>query len=287
MQVYIYAKSGHSFGLENVRRASVLCNVFKDSDPILCTADYRAATFAKSELGINRGVGIDVIGNLPHVMERGDILIYDDSKEASSTMQDHMKDFCTHLYKVGEDIPFDIVDETFTNDMEIQYEKGLFFSDDDYEEWFLNLCEDSTKQELSMIMGHYFFLGNEDKLKPFFDNIIEEEDYIEAVKTTKYLLTACVQTCMESLASGNCPVYFKRGDKETIENIELLDKYNIPTVTGDNLDEIVENFNLTIKNYPKIKEIEKFDFSAIKKDINDTLKKFAMIQPSLDYKYTS
>ena len=64
MQVYLYAKSGHNFGLENVRRVSSLVNVFKDTDPILCTADYRAATFAKSELGVNRGVGVDVIGNL-------------------------------------------------------------------------------------------------------------------------------------------------------------------------------------------------------------------------------
>ena len=285
MQVYVYAKSGHNFGLENVRRASALCNVFKETDPILCTADYRAATFAKSELGVNRGVGVDVIGNLPHVMERGDILIYDDSGESSETMQEHMEQFCTHLYKVGSHIPYDIVDSTFTSDMETKYEKAIFFADDDYAEWFLKLCEQSSKQDLPMIMGHYFFLGNDDKLKPFFNQIIDEEDYVEAIKTTKYLLTASVHSCFESIASGNFPVFFKRGDKDSIENIELLDKYNIPTVTGDTLDEIIKNFDLTIKNYPEIKELEKFDFSAIKKDINDTIKKFEMIQPSLDYKF--
>ena len=285
MQVYIYAKSGHNFGLENVRRASALSNIFKETDPILCTADYRAATFAKSELGINRGVGVDVIGNLPHVMERGDILIFDDSGEASATMQDHMKSFCTHLYKVGDDIPYDVVDETFTSHMEIKNEKAIFFADDDYAEWFLKLCEGSTKQELPMIMGHYFFLGNDDKLKPFFNQIIEEEDYVEAIKTTKYLLTASVQSCLESIESGNFPVFFKREDKETIENIELLNKYNIPTVTGENLEELIKNFDKQIENYPEIKELEKFDFSSIKKDINVTIKKFEMIQPSLDYKY--
>ena len=285
MQVYIYAKSGHNFGLENVRRASALCNVFKENDPILCTADYRAATFAKSELGVNRGVGVDIIGNLPHVMERGDILIFDDSGEASDTMQEHMEQFCTHLYKVGKDIPYDIVDQTFTNDMETQHEKAIFFADDDYAQWFLNLSQQSSKQDLPMIMGHYFFLGNDDKLKPFFNQIIEEEDYVEAIKTTKYLLTASVHSCFESLASGNFPVFFKREDKENIENIELLNKYNIPTISGDSLEELIKNFDLKIENYPKLNNIEKFDFSDIKKDINDTIKKFEMIQPSLDYKF--
>lgn len=285
MQVYIYAKSGHNFGLENVRRASALCNIFKSTDPILCTADYRAATFAKSELGINRGVGIDVIGNLPHVMERGDILIYDDSNEASETMQEHMEQFCSNLYKVGKDIPFDIVDDTFKNDMETKYEKVIFFADDDYANWFFELALKSTKQDIPMILGHYFFLGNDEKLKNSFSELIEEEDYIDTIKTTKYLLSGSIHSCLESIASGNFPVFFKRKDKETIENIELLDKYNIPTASGDSLDEIINNFNKIIKNYPEIKTLEKFDFSIIEKEINDTIKKFEMIQPSLDYKF--
>ena len=39
MQLYIYSRSGHNFGLENVRRASAICNMLKINDPILCTAD--------------------------------------------------------------------------------------------------------------------------------------------------------------------------------------------------------------------------------------------------------
>ena len=167
MQVYIYARSGHNFGLENVRRASAICNMIKDTDAILCTADYRAATFAKSELGINRGVGIDVIGNLPNVMERGDILIYDDSNEASETMQGYMKEFCSHLYKVGDNIPFDIVDNTFFETIDIKREKVLFFADDDYANWFFDFAKNSSKNNIDLLLGHYFFLGNDDKLKPF------------------------------------------------------------------------------------------------------------------------
>ena len=113
MQLYVYARSGHNFGLENIRRVSAIINMLKECNPILCTSDYRAATFAKSELSVKTGVGIDLIGNLPNVMERGDMLIYDDSNEASQTMQNHMKEFSRNLYKVGIDIPFDIVDDIF------------------------------------------------------------------------------------------------------------------------------------------------------------------------------
>ena len=286
MQVYVYAKSGHNFGLENVRRASAICNMLKEFDPILCTADYRAATFAKAELGIGKGVGVDVIGNLPHVMERGDILIYDDSGEASSTMQEHMQGFCTHLFKVGDEISFDIVDETYTskNNIKIKNEKAIFFSDDDYSEWFLKLCEDSPTQDIPLLLGHYFFFGNDEKLKPYFNDIIEEEEYSDTILSTKYLLTASVHSAIESLACGNYPVFFKRADKD-IEHIELIEKYNIPVVQGDNIKELVANFNSLIKNYPTLNSFDNFDISEIKTTITDTLKKFEMIQPSLDYKF--
>jgi len=285
MQLYLYAKSGHNFGLENVRRVSALHNMLLDCDPILCTADYRAATFAKAELGVGKGVGVDVIGNLPHVMERGDMLIYDDSGEASDTMQEHMQAFSRNLYKVGKEIPFDVVDERYFDKVESKREKVIFFSDDDYANWFFDLALKSKKQDLPLILGHYFFLGNEDKLVSHFSEIIEEEDYIDTVKETKYLLTSSVHTCMESIASGNSPVYFKRYDKENIENLDLLEKYNVPIIEEESLEKIVEKFEDIITSYPQLNEMEKFDISSIHEEIQATLKLFESIQPSLEYKF--
>jgi len=285
MQLYIYAKSGHNFGLENIRRASALHNILQSCDPILCSADYRAATFAKAELGVKKGVGVDVIGNMPHVMERGDMLIYDDSNEASSTMQTHMKEFCTHLYKMGIDIPFDIVDERFFEQSEKTNEKAIFFADDDYNEWFFNLIQTEEKHNIPLIWGHYFFFKNESQIASYFSQIIEEEEYVDTVKSTKYLLSASVHTCLESLASGNHPVFFQRGDKAA-EHKELLEKYNIPMIHEvKNMENLMDSFEQIIKEYPQTNPIEKFDISKIKKEIKDTLKKFEMIQPSLEYKF--
>lgn len=285
MQLYIYAKSGHSFGLENVRRASAIFNILKDTNPVLCTADYRAATFAKYNLNAPKGVGVDIIGNMPHVMERGDMLIYDDSNEASDTMKEHMNEFCTNIYKVGVDIPFDIIDPTYFKHIENKYEKAVFFADDDYANWFFELAKNGNKQEMPLLLGHYFFLGNDDILKNYFSDIIEDEEYEHTIKSTKYLLTSSIQAALESLASGNNPVYFKREDKKDIENLELLEKYNIPTVSGKTIDEIIESFNTVVLNYPNTNEIKQFDISKVKSEIEETLKKFEMIKPALDYKY--
>ena len=284
MQLYIYARSGHNYGLENIRRASALYNMLEDCDPILCSADYRAATFAKAELGVKKGVGVDVIGNMPNVMERGDMLIYDDGGEASATMQEHMKEFCQKLFKVGSDIPYDIVDETFFENSGTTQEKAVFFADDDYAQWFFDFFQTGEKQEFPLIWGHYFFFKNERKTAEYFSEIIEDEDYIQTIKSTKYLLTASVQAALESLAAGNCPVFFKRGDKEP-ENMHLLEKYNIPTAKGADMDKLIEDFDNITKNYPVTEKIEKYDISDIKEQIQDVLKKFEMVKPSLEYKF--
>lgn len=284
MQLYIYARSGHNFGLENIRRASALCNMLESCDPILCSADYRASTFAKAELGVKKGVGVDVIGNMPNVMERGDLLIYDDSGEASLTMQSHMKEFCKLLYKVGKDIPFDIVDETFFDHAENENDYAIFFADDDYANWFFDFFQTGAKQDIPLLWGHYFFFKNEAKTAEYFSEVIEEDGYIDRVKNTRYLLTATVHTALESLASGNSPVFFKRGDKE-VQNLDLIEKYNIPVIEGENMDQLVYNFKKASQNYPKTNKIEKFDISTIKGEIEDMLKKFEMIKPSLEYKF--
>lgn len=284
MQLYIYAKSGHNFGLENIRRASAINNMLNSCDPVLCSADYRAATFAKAELGVKKGVGVDVIENMPNVMERGDLLIYDDSGEASDTMQAHMKEFCKLLYKVGVDIPYDVVDETYFEHKQTTQEFALFFADDDYDNWFFEFFQTGKKQDFPLIWGHYFFFKNEAKTAEYFSEVLEEDEYENTIKTTKYLLTASVHAALESIASGNFPVFFQRGDKKP-QNLELLEKYNIPTVDGENMDELVKNFKACASNYPKTNSIEKFDISSIKDEISQMLKKYEMIKPSLEYKF--
>ncbi len=253
MQVYLYAKSGHTVGLESTKRCAAIANALKEFNPILCTSDFRAGAFAKENLEVKKYVNIDVLRNLTNIMQRKDILIFD-SKEANEDMKSEMKQFCSLLYEIGTDIKEVIVDTTlYTKVTNPTIEKTLFFGDDDYYNLLLDLVKDSNNN-ISLLMGHYFFLGNEKIFKNHFSEVIDEEDYVSTIQNSKYLLTASLQTAFESLACGNYPVLFKRVDKEY--NEELISKYNIPVIEYTNINELISNFENLIKDYPTINNFE-------------------------------
>lgn len=267
MKVYLYAKSGHAIGLDATRRCSAIAKLLqeKDCDPILCTCDFRAGAYAKEELGIKKYVSVDVLSNLPNIMQRGDILIYD-SDEASDFMQTHMKDFCTLLYKIPEDIPFTITDnELFKKQENHNIEKLIYFGDDDYNNILLNMCENSKKQDIPLLWGHYFFLGNENKLNPYFNELLEEESYINSIQNAKYLLSGSLNACIESIKCGGKPVLLRREDKEYDE--KLIKELNLPTIQASSLNDAVEKFETTIKKYPQINLPEDFNITSIINDI--------------------
>lgn len=264
MNLYIYAKSGHNKNLDRVRRCSVVYNILKEFEPILCTCDYRAGMYAKEYLGVRDAASVDVITNLPHMMERGDILIYD-TDEVSDFTKAHMEDFCSQVYEFGVDIPKDIVDDTYFEGSDIKYKKAIFFSDDDYTKSLVQIT--SSKIDIPLLMGHYFFMGYERELKNFFTALIDEEVYTETIKGTEYLLTASVNAALESLACGNKPVFFKRYDYESIDAIELIEKHNIPTIQKESLNDVVAEFENIIQNYPSLQKTQRVDISAIKENI--------------------
>lgn len=270
MRVYLYAKSGHAVGLDATRRCSAIANLLQDRgcDPILCTCDFRAGAYAKEELGAKKYVSIDVLSNLPNIMERGDILIYD-TDEASEFMQKHMQAFCTLLYKIPEDIPYTIINSKyFTKSKEKSIEKLFFFGDDDYNNLLLNSLEDGKKYDISLLWGHYYFLGNEKKIEPNFTKILEEESYLEAILNSKFLLSGSLNACIESIVCQGKPVLLKREDKPYDE--DLIKKLNLPTIKLSNFDEIFIKFDSIIKSYPKLNEIDSLDINSI---INTICKK--------------
>ncbi|WP_375724987.1 hypothetical protein LXN10_06085 [Arcobacter sp. KX21116] len=262
MKIYIYAKSGHSIGLEDTRTCCAIAAKLKEFDPILCTCDFRAGVYAKEELGIKKYVSVDILTNLPNIMERGDILIFD-SDETTDIMEKHMKDFCSLLYKVGVDTPQNIVDDKlFKINPNPKFEKTLFFGDDDYGNLLLELIKNSSKKQINLLLGHYFFLGNETKLTPYFENIFTDEEYIDTISNSKFLLTTSIQSCLESIACGNKPVLLLRKDKSY--NLQFIENLNLPTINyNENLDKMIIEFEDIISSYPNLNDIEIFDFNTL------------------------
>lgn len=250
MQVYLYAKSGHTVGLEATKRCAAVAKALKDFDPILCTSDFRAGAFAKDLLGVKKYVNIDVARNLHNIMEKRDILIYD-TPEANDEMKKDMKEFCTLLYGIPEEIEGIIVDTSiYSKNDNPTLVKTIFFGDDDYHNIFLGIIKESEKVDINFLMGHYFFLGNEKLFTKHFLNVIDEEEYVETIQNSKYLLTTSLQTAFESLACGNYPVLFKRDDK--IYDESLILKTNIPVIEAGDLQQLIINFESIINNYPNI-----------------------------------
>jgi len=278
MKLYIYAQSGHAFGLEKVRKASVIAKKLEKYNPILATADYRAATYAKEHLGVKKGVGIDVLTNLPHMMNRGDFLVFD-SNEASDFTKEHMEDFCSLLYEVGNSNLSSIIVDDFYKDStkdDHSIEKLFYYGDDDYTNILLNQAkEEQTKHNLPLLMGHYMFLGDEDKLKPFFSLIIDEEEYNDTIKESKNILTGSEQTALEAIANNSNVVLLKRDDKEYI-HLDLLKDCNVPIIDKNekSLDKIFNEFDTICQNYPQIKRdiFNQFDIDI--KNILEDLSKF-------------
>ena len=265
MQVYLYAKSGHAIGLEATKRCATIANALKEFEPILCTSDFRAGAFAKDLLGVKKYVNIDVVRNLYNIMEKRDILIYD-TDETNEFMQNDMKEFCTLLYSVQNDISKIVVDETIYKSVENpSIQKLMFFGDDDYNNLFLENIKESKTLDMDLLMGHYFFLGNEKIFKNYFNNVIDEEEYVETIQNSKYLLTASLQTALESISCGNKPVLFKREDK--IYDEELINDLNIPCINSKDFKTIVKEFDEIIKDYPKIKNFNNVNLENIVKNI--------------------
>ncbi len=275
MQLYFYAKSGHTVGLEETKRCVAIANQLKEFNPILCTSDFRAGAFAKDNFAIKKYVNIDVVRNLHNIMQKGDILIYE-TPEVNENMKEEMKEYCSLVYGINDELSGIIVDTTIYKHVENPtLGKTVFFGDDDYNNLFLDMAKESGKFDLNLLIGHYFFLGNEKIFANHFSNVIDEEEYVTTIQNSKYLLTASLQTALESLACGNKPVLFKRVDKNYDE--ELIHKLNLPFIESTDLKELINSFENIINNYPLITNFQIANFDKILSEIKEKIELFNKI----------
>lgn len=267
MKVYLYAKSGQDIGLDAIRRCSTIIKLLekKNCHPILCVCDFKAGSYAKSILGVKDYISVETPNKLSKILNKGDILIYD-SFEVSDFIENHMKGFCTALYRIPQDIPKTIVDKTlFTKQKTPKRDKAFFFGDDDHSKLLLNMSEIEKKHDISLLLGHYFFLGHEQRMEHAFKEFIEEKQYINVIKETKHLLSGSTNACLESIACGHKPILLKRADKQYDE--DLIKSLHLPTIKANNLDEIFTKFEKTINSYPKLNKFDNFDIERIVNDI--------------------
>jgi len=237
--IYIYAKSGHKIGLDRVRRCSALYKKLKKENPnsniILATSDYRAATYANRILGVEKSLGVDIIHNMSNLMQQGDILYYD-SDEVSKELKEDIKGYCSEVFEIGVDLEANFVDDYFKNSFKPKKEFGFFYGDDDYERSIFEFLG-NEKYNFDILNGLYFFIDYEDELLKYFNNVVEEDDYFEFISTTKTLITSSPQAAIENKLAGNNPIFFQRKDKNY--DIKYLEEIGVKIVNVDKLNELL------------------------------------------------
>lgn len=233
MRLFFYAKTGHRVGLDRLRRVVALMNEFKEYEPFLMVEDFRAASFAKSELGVKKSIGIDDIRNMANFCNRGDVVIFD-SDEYSNIMHQEMIDYFKYFirvsdkiddepkkgellisfYKEGENIINGVlVDRDFFGEFKKDTKRVFFYGDDDYEKNLMKKSKIFKDLDVDLVEGFYFFLNYQDELK-YFKNIYEIEEYKDIIKRAKTFITSSPQTALETAASKSDVIYIQREDKD-------------------------------------------------------------------------
>lgn len=230
-RIFYYAHTGHRIGLDRFHRATAIINALGDLDITLLTSDYRIAQIAHT-YGVKRSVGIDVIRNIPQIANSGDILIFD-SAEANPAMLADMQVYFSKFIRISDDPEDQIypgehlinpyikdekccnalaIDPLFFETSQKSDDKVFFFGDDDYEEDLLKHKDSLAPHALKLLLGFYFFVDYEDKIKDAFSEMIEPEEYQETVQKAKVFVTSSPIAALQALASNSRPIYLQRED---------------------------------------------------------------------------
>lgn len=253
MNYFNYVHTGHRIGLDRFRRsATVLRNLQKEIeefDILMLCSDFRIAQEARDH-NIKRAAGVDVVRNIPQIAQSGDKILFD-SAEINEFIHQDMIDYFSTFVRISDD-PDDekkegeylispylegegichayIIDDKYFEAREKKYEISLFFGDDDYEKDLFKNLDTFKHLNANLLLGYYFFLDYEDQLSPSFRECFESEEmYDEIVTQSNILISASPQAVLESLASGNRPIYFQREDYPS-DYIRLFKELNIPII---------------------------------------------------------
>lgn len=235
MKTYYYAHTGHRIGLDRFRRAATIIRAFGDAEITLLSSDYRIAQIAR-EFGVDNAIGLDVVRNIPYVAQNGDQLIFD-SDEANPIMLDDMKKYFSKFIHIAENDV--VVDERYFKDVKKTIPISFFYGDDDYEKDIEKYIDFINEIDASLLLGFYYFLDVEDKLKESVKSCYEFDEYDTVVTSSEVFISASPQAVLESFASKSKPIFIQREDY-TDSFCDIFKELNIPIIQNYDLKALKE-----------------------------------------------
>lgn len=242
MKLYYYIYTGHKNSLEGLRRGAVLYKALKAKgvEATVLLNDFRAGLEARA-YGIDSYVTIDTILDVDALAKMGDALIMDSIEDDKGKLELFVRDYPNMIKfaksmdetsQYGEKLlPYDsfFIDEEYINAPKEKMDRVLFFyGDSDADKQLLQEFTIFKNNNFDLLLGHYFYLGYEDELQPFFNYIYESDEYIERVSNYANVVTFSLPCAIEAKVAGANVVYITT----SIQDAKIASEYSIEVIDG-------------------------------------------------------
>jgi hypothetical protein len=279
MKVYYYAFTGHKFGLDRMKRATVVLNKLRANgiDTMLLVNDFRAGLVAR-DFGVPESITIEGIQDIDAIAEIGDSVIIDSPEDDHGRLVKYCSDFKAVFRFAEHDEDKSIHGETMLrvkceNDEcissllvdDIYFEshkkedRTLFFlSDSDADKLIINNSEFFKDSNMELLLGNYFYIKYEDDLAKIFDTLHEPEEYQSLICSSSHIVTASFQTALEAVVAGAKVTYLEFNNLTIVEK-ELFKLLDVIIIIGFNKESYKEIYkekvlNLNFKEFLNIKK---------------------------------
>lgn len=228
--IYLYAYTNHKEGLDCLRRAAAIYFELQKQGVTaqLLLNDYRAQQTALS-WGLPKATTIETIKDIDAVATIDDTIVIDSTETIEGRVLNYPNYFkgVVYINSKEEKVAFDgakvintLLDKEyiFTQLESKKSKEALFiYGDSDYKKTIIKNLEIFKNKNLDLYWGTYFFMQHEDELANVFEHIVEPEEYYDAIKEYKLIITSSIQIALE--AAGNDSKVLFLAPKEQILEI--------------------------------------------------------------------
>ncbi|GEM_PF-377265 len=290
MAYYYYAFSGHKWGLDRVKRGVALIKQFqtKGIAMTLLVNDFRAGLAAR-EFGVDDATTIETIMDIDAVAQRGDTVFIDSPESEWDSRAEQYSDLFKSLFYVTDDceaksMSREILLKPICNDGEDCIVSWIidpdcfeilpksdrvffFFGDADYDKELLNHLDFFGSMKMEMVSGHYFFVGYEEKLQPYFDTMHEAQEYRNLICTGKLIVCASLQCALEARAAQADVIYIQK-EQDLPCLIHRLEAFGIKVINGFDKKALMDTINNQVNSTENLLECNQLTISKIFDKLN-------------------
>ena len=257
MKVYYYAFTGHKYGLDRMKRASVVVKKLKENgiETMLLVSDFRAGLVAR-DFGVSESITIEGIQDIDAVAQIGDSIIIDSPEDDHGRLvkycsdfksvfrfAEHAKDKSIHgeiMLQINatenESISSLIVDDIYFQEHKKEERTLFFLGDSDAGKVILNHKDFFKDLEMELLLGNYFYVKYENDLSKIFTILHEADEYIDLICSSSRVVTASFQTALEATVAQAEVIFIDVGNL-TKEQRELLILLKVILIINFNIND--------------------------------------------------